>query len=279
MGLRLAERDAGLYVDMVIPGLAAARCGVELGHQLLEVDGVRVVSREHAAELLGSYAERGVLVLTLRPPPHQRTLVVASAPLSEASSATTARARPHLGFSLTEMDGELHVGRVTEGSPAAAAGVRAGDILVSFEGEAATQEAAVRTRIGGMVPGQSVRLVTRGPARSVTVTEPVAPTARLPAVPSAEPIPSSSPRSVTRWSDERSATSEQNWGSAPPRPATVTYNYAKPAAITLGVLLTIGAIFNAALASRATEPGVFIGASVVGFGLGTWGIVAGAVSD
>lgn len=170
VGIRLTERDGGLFIDMVVPGLPAAAAGVEIGDELLDVDGFPVVDRAHAAELLARFATQAGVVLRLRPPVRVHRLEVASAPGVETSRSTTAAPRPYLGLSLAQRSRELHVDRVAVGSPVAASGIQIGDALLSFDGIDASSESAVRSWVDGLIPGALVRLDMRGPARSASLS-------------------------------------------------------------------------------------------------------------
>lgn len=99
---------------------------------------------------------------------HERIVVGGAAPLrGETSGATTTPPRPYLGMSLAEGEDVLVIDVIAPGSPAAVAGVLIGDALLSLDGEPFSREVALRARIAALAPGQSVRLVTRGPPRSL----------------------------------------------------------------------------------------------------------------
>lgn len=133
----------------------------------------------------------------------------------------------------------------------------------------------VRAGDGGCVPacgdGERCLQTSKGPAclaatRGASRT-PVRDTART-------TVPRDERPSSQSWRQPEPA-----WSPNAPSPAKASYNYAKPAAITLGVLFAIGGIINVAASSQANEPAAFIASGIIGMGLGTWGIVAGVVSD
>ena len=92
------------------------------------------------------------------------------------------------------------------------------------------------------------------------------------------PVRSDGPRLAPK--DERYS---EAWRSPQPAPIasapSSTYNYAKPAAITLGVLLALGGVINFAAASEVSESAPLIIGGFIGLTLGAWGITAGVVSD
>lgn len=78
--------------------------------------------------------------------------------LRNGTSAASRRA--WLGINGTELSGRVHVLRVAEDSPAEAAGVRAGDVVVSIDGDDVNSLEALWTRLwSGGPPARSVTLV------------------------------------------------------------------------------------------------------------------------
>jgi S1-C subfamily serine protease len=114
-------------------------------------------------------------------------LLVLAGPIGEARAAGTeeggaresteqpAGGRPWLGLQLRGGNAEqsgVPIQGVAEGSPAAAAGIQAGDTLLAVDGEVAAGARAVVERIGAMAPGTAVtlRILHAGQASDVTVT-------------------------------------------------------------------------------------------------------------
>ena len=76
------------------------------------------------------------------------------------NGTTAASRRAWLGINGTEVSGRVHVLRVTQDSPAEDAGVRAGDVVVSIDGEDVNSLEALWTRLwSGGAPARSVTLV------------------------------------------------------------------------------------------------------------------------
>jgi len=83
-------------------------------------------------------------------------------------------------FGLKKAAGAL-VSAVDEGSPAARAGIKSGDIILSFDGKAIEESSALPGLVGGMKPGQiaSLRIWRDGAERTLNVTVGAAPADRV----------------------------------------------------------------------------------------------------
>ena len=68
-----------------------------------------------------------------------------------------------------EADGGAVISRVLPGSPAAEAGLKAGDVILSLDGKAVASSAELRNRIGLMAPGRKVELGVVRKGRRLTV--------------------------------------------------------------------------------------------------------------
>jgi S1-C subfamily serine protease len=66
--------------------------------------------------------------------------------------------RPYLGVRVGETGNGVYIGEVTAGSPAAKAGLKAGDVIVSVNGKATTTSDDLGTVLAGYKPGQTVTL-------------------------------------------------------------------------------------------------------------------------
>ncbi len=189
---------SGVYVESVREGSPAAKAGFQAGDIVVDFDGERVRSASHFTRLVQeSVADRQVSAVVVRGTSRQTLNVVPEA--SNASSfilrnmpqVNVQRPAPRelfdldrgnlrfalpaagasLGVSVTPLSDQLasHFGvtqgvlvnEVTSGSPAAAAGVRAGDVLTAINGETVTSAADI-TRTLRARRGESVEIsVTR----------------------------------------------------------------------------------------------------------------------
>ena len=98
------------------------------------------------------------------------------------------------GFSEWEFSEPPEISSIRDGSPAEAAGLRRGDVLIEIDGVSLVSEEGGR-RFGSVEPGQTVELTYRrgGQTRTTKATAgerpDMPPTAPLPPVPDAEPTP------------------------------------------------------------------------------------------
>ncbi|MCC6616064.1 MAG: PDZ domain-containing protein [Anaerolineae bacterium] len=74
-----------------------------------------------------------------------------------------------LGISIRDTDGQVVVGRVQADSPAEAADIQAGDVIVSFNGEAVSTAAELSELVAAAAPGDSVTLEVERDGESVTI--------------------------------------------------------------------------------------------------------------
>ena len=190
---RMAQ-PAGVYVDSVLEGSPAAKAGVQAGDIVIDFDGERVRSASHFTRLVQeSVPNRQVPAVVVRGTSKQTLNVVPEA--SSAANLLLGDARRQLqdqlrtprnfnfnldpnllkraqpltggtlGVNVTPLSDQLAtnfgvkrgvlVAEVTSNSPAAAAGVRAGDVITAVNGQEVTSAAeitrALRDNRGEMV--------------------------------------------------------------------------------------------------------------------------------
>jgi S1-C subfamily serine protease len=66
--------------------------------------------------------------------------------------------RPYLGIQVGDTGNGVYVGKVTAGSPAAKAGLKAGDVILAVDGKRTTTSDDLGTVLAGYKPGQTVTL-------------------------------------------------------------------------------------------------------------------------
>jgi S1-C subfamily serine protease len=116
---------------------------------------------------IGTLGRIGVELPSPKPPATGNVFIPVEAfhtLLSRATQAdvTAGPRRPWLGLVVDSVGGELVVSRVLRNSPAERADLRAGDVIVAVDGEAATSRAALYRRVWRLGrPGAEIRLAVR----------------------------------------------------------------------------------------------------------------------
>lgn len=132
------------------PGSLAAQAGVQSGDQILRVAGTAVGSYDDALQTLAPHlAERQPVTLTVQAPGQTaRTLTL---PLQKLhADATLMGNLTQIG--LQPASPPAVVAQVTPGSPAAQAGLQAGDRIVAIQGEEVANFQALHDRIQALAP-------------------------------------------------------------------------------------------------------------------------------
>ncbi len=123
----------GVLVTAVEENSPAARADIRIADVILAVDGVPVESAGEFQARLRTYPPGEKLSLDLLRGTDEMTLAVTLAPLPAGYAGRYALRT--FGFSVRETNGLLQIARVTNDSPAAAVGLRAGDVLTEIEGQ------------------------------------------------------------------------------------------------------------------------------------------------
>ena len=76
----------------------------------------------------------------------------------------------YLGLAVKSVEGKLVIGQVAKGSPAAAAGAKPGDQLISWNGKAVKTVRSYLFRVKASRPGQKVSLKLRRGEEELTIT-------------------------------------------------------------------------------------------------------------
>ena len=153
-GLTVGERaneKSGLPVTGVRPGSPAAASGFKVGDLLGSLGGLSVRTRSRYKGILGTYpAGESVGVEVLR-----------AGGMIKLQALLVAGGKAHLGIKLRVADGDVEgvgVGTVERSTSAQRAGIKVGDIITMFDGEAVASSTDLKRFMNRRRPGDIVVL-------------------------------------------------------------------------------------------------------------------------
>lgn len=186
-GLVLEVVAPGAVIREVIAGSPAEEAGLQAGDVILRVDGTEIGGRRELSDVIGQYEPGDRITLLIeRPGDGELKLRVrlAEHPESRGSAYLGVRYSSAMDIEVPERgwlpfgdEGEYYgwegpdvvpkrqmvqgaiVIRVVEGSPAAEAGLEAGDVIVSIDDQPVADADALRDIIAAYDPGDSVKVV------------------------------------------------------------------------------------------------------------------------
>ncbi len=170
-GLVTTATARGLRVSYVQPESGAARANLGEGDVVTAVDGVAVRSEDDLSEVLGARkAGDEVLVELAREDRTARVRLVLGTRPPGPIGPMRARA-PYLGAAVAQAEGGVSITSVDAGSPAAKAGLQAGDVVRSLDGEVTGTVRAWLRALRVKEVGQAVKLTVEraGAQRTVEV--------------------------------------------------------------------------------------------------------------
>lgn len=213
LGIYLANDRDEPVVSEVIPDSPAAKAGLQIGDVLLAVgekgtptrdDFVAAIRAAKVGDRLSIKIRRGgqdqlvVVKLGQRPDQASTPPVAAVTPAPQrpqapapAAENVTAPAGGYLGLGVHETDGAVVVDRVLPESPAARAGLRAGDVITRFGDDRVLALGDLDAALRRTPAGRQVVLALRreGGDRSVSVTLGERPAAGAAATSAPAPVP------------------------------------------------------------------------------------------
>lgn len=144
MGVMLNDAHHGVFIEEVTPGSPAEAAGIKTGDVIKQIDTTVTTSREGFQKCLADRQPGDkVKVALLRPMVLTVKLFAAS-----AASENSDKKKPALGVQLVETKKGVLIDRVTSGSPADKAGMKAGDVICRFNDAATFTLEELRTKIG-----------------------------------------------------------------------------------------------------------------------------------
>lgn len=176
LGITFGPNDNGAVVTSVLGGTPAAAAGLESGDIITSLNGENVTAANLAAAVSQLSVGATVKLDVLRNGKSMEidatlgTQSQAQAPFPQLNPSPVGRA--YLGVTLNQTNTGIVIASVVNGSPAADAGLQAGDVLTAINGTAVQTSAAAAAMIRTMNPGDTVTLsITRdGASQDVQVT-------------------------------------------------------------------------------------------------------------
>lgn len=149
LGVTLGAASHGVGVQSIEPGSAAERAELRVGDRIVVVDGRQTLSADAVVGAVRAKRAGDELRVIV-----ERDLEVEVRELPSQDGAS----RPRLGVTLDGGANELRVATVEDGSPALAAGLRAGDRLLSLDGVPTPNLDALRAKLETLSLGSKARL-------------------------------------------------------------------------------------------------------------------------
>lgn len=186
------DRDviSDVIVNRVEAGSPAARAGLQRGDTIISINNQRFTDQTAAANYLRAFSGDRVNVVALRKgayvslsgnlaaatpnAPTSRTALRPSATTPSANRATPATTTitnaPGFGFRLSDVPNGLVVSQVEQGSLASAAGIRAGDRIMSLGGQRVRNPAEVDRILAGITADPALDILVARDGRAIDLT-------------------------------------------------------------------------------------------------------------
>jgi S1-C subfamily serine protease len=186
------DRDviADVVVHRVEAGSPAARAGLQRGDTIVSINNQRFTNQTEAANYLRTFGGDRVNLVALRKgayvsltgnlaaatpnAPTSRTALRPSTTTPSANRATPATTTitnaPGFGFRLSDVPNGLVVSQVEQGSVASAAGIRAGDRIMSLGGQRVRNPAEVDRILAGIASDPALDIMVARDGRAIDLT-------------------------------------------------------------------------------------------------------------
>jgi len=169
LGIRATK---GVVVREVEPGGPAAVAGLEVGDVVVSVDGATVRARDEFDERLAAASVGSRLRLEVHRGSDIRELQVVATEYAESDLDSLAWRRLGIGVRESPRARAVELERVRQGSHAARAGLRPGDLLVAVGDTATTSIAAFRRAVGNLREPSPVSITVQRGRRTYRLTLP-----------------------------------------------------------------------------------------------------------
>jgi S1-C subfamily serine protease len=171
LGVGIEPNESGAQITEVMPDSPAATAGLQIGDIITALDG-KDVTAETLADAIQSHAVGDNVQLNILR--DGETLELNAALAAHADEQTfqgrpVFSERPYLGVTLEESDNQVVIREVAPQSPAAEAGLQAGDVIVSINSTDVTTSQDAVDLIRGLKVGNKVTLEIRRTDETMTV--------------------------------------------------------------------------------------------------------------
>lgn len=169
--------QSGVLVDRVLPGSAAEKGGIQEGDILLRMNGQNIEDVQDVRRLIqSSKNEKTVSIDLVR---DGKPMTVQVAPEMREPRGWTLGQRNYVGVELQELNKDLGsyfnadrgalIVRVEPDSPAAKAGLQAGDVIQNFDGKSVESPEDVVSQIQDLDDGQSAEITVLRHGKQMTL--------------------------------------------------------------------------------------------------------------
>lgn len=175
VGIFIFEDDdapGGAKIERVKEGSPAAQAGLKPGDVVVAFNGEKVKSSAALAKRLAKVRAGDELRLEVERDGWRKELRIKAAPHPDALAKAAAEEKPFLGVGLEEAGDALVISEIVPDGPAARAGLKVGDKVISIRDRAARSMDAVVKALEGRKPGDTVAVLVErdGWRKEVKVT-------------------------------------------------------------------------------------------------------------
>jgi len=174
LGVQMSEEDSQVVISGLLPNSPAMRSGLREGDIILKVDDMKTEQMSELVDYVSSRKPGDKVELLVLRGEDERTFSVALARWEDLAGEMgraerpprlpdPADDRPQLGVILDAeaAGGGAKIHEVMEGSPASAAGVLAGDVVIAINGDGVDNAQAMARLFGKFGPGEQLEITIK----------------------------------------------------------------------------------------------------------------------